>query len=83
MLHEAIISPRRFDHQPPLADIVGAWFLDIHVHTCLASQDCGRRVPMHRRSHDDSIDRLVVENSPKVVRHLGRADKFLGRFGQS
>ena len=57
-------SLHRIGHQPPFANVVATWFLDIDVLTRVQSQDRGGSVPVIGGGNEHRIDRLVVQNLP-------------------
>ena len=71
-LDDAVVLARGLDHPPPFDDVVAGRLLDVDVLAGLAGQDGQQRVPVVGRGDRDGVDRLVVEQPPKVFLGPGR-----------
>jgi hypothetical protein len=65
------LSPFAIFAVSPFFDIMGPWFFDIDMLSCLASQNGRRRVPVVGSGYDDSLNFEFVENFPKVADNFG------------
>src|SRR5262245_58913699 len=59
-------AARRLHHQPPLADIVARWLLDVDVLPRLEGEDRRRSVPVVGGGDEDRIDGAVIEDLSQV-----------------
>src|SRR5258708_17068134 len=65
-LHDALVPAARFDPCPAFVHRFGERFFDINILTGLASHHRWQGVPMIGCCHQNNIDILSIENSPKV-----------------
>ncbi len=70
-------------HEPALADVVAARFLNVDVLACVQRQDRRGRVPMVRRGDEHRVHASVVQHLPQILLGLGRfAGKLLSGLGR-
>ena len=66
VLDDAVVFFRGLDHLEAFIDVVGHWFLDVHVLAGLARPDGGERMPVVGRGGRNRVDVLVVEDLPDI-----------------
>ena len=70
-LHHAVVLARRLHHEAALADVVGDGLFHVDVLAGFTAQNGSGSMPMEGRGDDDRIHRLVVQDPPDVLLHLG------------
>ena len=53
-------------HSLAFHDVVAVWFLHVDILSCLARQNCWYGVPVVRRSDDNRVQTVVIDQAAEI-----------------